>query len=48
MSDNFEAITRPIGEAFTRQDAKNPNGYCNLGPNGLTCPVGVARVSGAH
>ena len=19
-------------------DAKNPNGYCNHGPNGLTCP----------
>jgi peptide-methionine (S)-S-oxide reductase len=29
-------------------DMKNPNGYCNHGPNGLTCPVGVARVSGAH
>ncbi len=26
-------------------DSKNPNGYCNHGPNGLTCPVGVARVS---
>jgi peptide-methionine (S)-S-oxide reductase len=25
-------------------DAKNPNGYCNHGPNGLSCPVGVARV----
>ena len=23
---------------------KNPNGYCNHGPNGLTCPVGVART----
>jgi peptide-methionine (S)-S-oxide reductase len=23
---------------------KNPNGYCNHGPNGMTCPVGVARV----
>jgi peptide-methionine (S)-S-oxide reductase len=22
---------------------KNPGGYCNHGPNGLTCPVGVAR-----
>lgn len=20
---------------------KNPNGYCNHGPNGLTCPVGI-------
>jgi peptide-methionine (S)-S-oxide reductase len=30
-------------------DAKNPHGYCNHGPNGLTCPVGVARTSaGAH
>jgi peptide-methionine (S)-S-oxide reductase len=27
-------------------DAKNPNGWCGIGPNGLTCPVGVARVSG--
>jgi peptide-methionine (S)-S-oxide reductase len=24
-------------------DAKNPYGYCNHGPNGMTCPVGVAR-----
>jgi peptide-methionine (S)-S-oxide reductase len=22
----------------------NPNGYCNHGPNGLTCPVGVAEL----
>jgi peptide-methionine (S)-S-oxide reductase len=22
---------------------KNPNGYCNHGPNGLTCPVGIVR-----
>jgi peptide-methionine (S)-S-oxide reductase len=27
---------------------KNPNGYCNHGPNGLTCPVGVARVGATH
>jgi peptide-methionine (S)-S-oxide reductase len=26
-------------------DAKNPNGYCNHGPTGLHCPVGVARVA---
>ena len=25
-------------------DAKNPNGYCNHGPNGLSCPIGVAKV----
>jgi peptide-methionine (S)-S-oxide reductase len=24
---------------------KNPGGYCNHGPNGLTCPVGVARTA---
>jgi peptide-methionine (S)-S-oxide reductase len=30
-------------------DSKNPNGYCNHGPNGLTCPVGIARTpSAAH
>jgi peptide-methionine (S)-S-oxide reductase len=23
---------------------KNPNGYCNHGPNGLSCPIGVARA----
>lgn len=22
---------------------KNPGGYCNHGPNGMTCPVGVLR-----
>jgi peptide-methionine (S)-S-oxide reductase len=27
-------------------DAKNPYGYCNHGPNGMTCPVGVARADG--
>ncbi|MFU8870587.1 peptide-methionine (S)-S-oxide reductase MsrA [Micromonospora sp. SL4-19] len=27
---------------------KNPNGYCTHGPTGLTCPVGVARVTEAH
>ena len=24
--------------------AKNPDGYCNHGPNGVTCPVGVANL----
>jgi peptide-methionine (S)-S-oxide reductase len=28
-------------------DAKNPYGYCNHGPNGMTCPVGVAKLDGA-
>lgn len=28
-------------------DSKNPNGYCTHGPNGLTCPVGIARTSPA-
>jgi peptide-methionine (S)-S-oxide reductase len=26
-------------------DAKNPYGYCNHGPTGMTCPVGVARTA---
>ncbi|MFY1636056.1 peptide-methionine (S)-S-oxide reductase MsrA [Solwaraspora sp. WMMB335] len=25
---------------------KNPGGYCNHGPNGMSCPVGVARTDG--
>ncbi|WP_433610741.1 peptide-methionine (S)-S-oxide reductase MsrA [Dactylosporangium sp. CA-139114] len=28
-------------------DAKNPMGYCNHGPNGMTCPIGVATVPDA-
>jgi peptide-methionine (S)-S-oxide reductase len=24
-------------------DSKNPGGYCNIGPNGMSCPIGVAR-----
>ena len=27
-------------------DAKNPGGYCNHGPNGMSCPIGVARTDG--
>ncbi|GAA0441386.1 hypothetical protein Aca07nite_30080 [Actinoplanes capillaceus] len=26
---------------------KNPGGYCNHGPNGMTCPIGVAQVPDA-
>jgi peptide-methionine (S)-S-oxide reductase len=26
-------------------DAKNPYGYCNHGPNGMTCPIGVAKTN---
>jgi peptide methionine sulfoxide reductase MsrA len=25
--------------------AKNPNGYCNIGPNGVSCPVGCGPPS---
>ncbi|GAA4288731.1 peptide-methionine (S)-S-oxide reductase MsrA [Georgenia daeguensis] len=37
------------GEFFYAEDYhqqylhKNPGGYCNHGPNGLTCPVGLVR-----
>jgi peptide-methionine (S)-S-oxide reductase len=27
-------------------DSKNPGGYCNIGPNGMSCPIGVARADG--
>jgi peptide-methionine (S)-S-oxide reductase len=26
-------------------DSKNPHGYCNHGPNGLSCPIGVGKVA---
>jgi peptide-methionine (S)-S-oxide reductase len=43
---------KPAGPFYYAEDyhqqylssQKNPNGYCNHGPNGLTCPVGVART----
>jgi peptide-methionine (S)-S-oxide reductase len=25
-------------------DVKNPGGYCNHGPNGMSCPIGVAKT----
>jgi peptide-methionine (S)-S-oxide reductase len=42
----------PLGEYYFAEDyhqqylsdAKNPYGYCNHGPNGMSCPVGVARA----
>jgi peptide-methionine (S)-S-oxide reductase len=45
---------RPLGEYYYAEDYhqqyldKNPGGYCNHGPNGMTCPVGVARVAAAE
>jgi peptide-methionine (S)-S-oxide reductase len=51
----FGDITTEIGKAgdfyyaedYHQQylsDSKNPNGYCNHGPNGMSCPIGVART----
>lgn len=46
-------ITTEIGPAGTFYYAedyhqqylhKNPGGYCNHGPNGLTCPIGIANL----
>jgi peptide-methionine (S)-S-oxide reductase len=44
----------PLGDYFYAEDyhqqylsdSKNPFGYCNHGPNGMTCPVGVAKTAG--
>jgi peptide-methionine (S)-S-oxide reductase len=41
----------PLGAYYYAEDYhqqylssdKNPNGYCNHGPNGMTCPIGVAK-----
>ncbi|WP_145228136.1 peptide-methionine (S)-S-oxide reductase MsrA [Rudaeicoccus suwonensis] len=38
-----------VGEFYYAEDYhqqylhKNPGGYCNHGPNGMTCPVGILR-----
>jgi peptide-methionine (S)-S-oxide reductase len=44
---------KPLGAYFYAEDyhqqylsdAKNPYGYCNHGPNGMTCPIGVAKTA---
>jgi peptide-methionine (S)-S-oxide reductase len=44
----------PLGDYYYAEDyhqqylsdAKNPYGYCNHGPNGMTCPIGVAKTDG--
>ena len=46
----MEVFSCSYAEDYHQQylsDAKNPYGYCNHGPNGLTCPVGVARLFAA-
>ena len=43
----------PLGDYFFAETyhqqylapTKNPGGYCNHGPNGMTCPVGVAKTA---
>ena len=43
----------PLGDYFYAEDyhqqylsdSKNPNGYCNHGPNGMTCPIGIAKTT---
>ena len=43
-------VAEQAGEFYYAEDYhqqylhKNPGGYCNHGPNGLTCPVGVANL----
>ncbi|MEU8428477.1 peptide-methionine (S)-S-oxide reductase MsrA [Micromonospora sp. NPDC048887] len=44
----------PLGDYYFAEDyhqqylapTKNPDGWCGIGPNGMTCPVGVARMGG--
>ncbi|GIH12061.1 hypothetical protein Raf01_02330 [Rugosimonospora africana] len=44
---NYDAEDTTTSQQYL-SDAKNPYGYCNHGPNGMTCPVGVARVGSSH
>ncbi len=40
----------PLGDYYYAEDYhqqylhKNPGGYCNIGPNGMSCPIGVAKA----
>jgi len=57
-SAGYGAITSeivPVGDFYYAEDyhqqylseAKHPNGYCSIGPNGLSCPIGVATIGDA-
>jgi len=41
---------RPLADFYYAEDyhqqylERNKNGYCGIGPNGMTCPIGVARA----
>lgn len=43
------AAAKDVGDFYYAEDEhqqylhKHPGGYCNHGPNGLTCPVGIVR-----
>ncbi|MFY1697788.1 MULTISPECIES: peptide-methionine (S)-S-oxide reductase MsrA [unclassified Solwaraspora] len=49
--DGITTEIRPADTYYYAEDHhqqylhKNPGGYCNHGPNGMTCPVGVARTA---
>jgi len=48
--DEITTEIAPLGHYYYAEDyhqqylAKNPDGYCGIGPNGLTCQTGVARL----
>ncbi|WP_144121902.1 peptide-methionine (S)-S-oxide reductase MsrA [Catellatospora sichuanensis] len=52
-AEGYGQITTEIallGEYYFAEDyhqqylAKNPDGYCGIGPNGMSCPIGVAKT----
>ncbi|MEV6965656.1 peptide-methionine (S)-S-oxide reductase MsrA [Hamadaea sp. NPDC051192] len=48
--DDITTEIAPLGRYYFAEDyhqqylAKNPDGYCGIGPNGLTCQTGVATL----
>ena len=49
--DEITTEIAPLDQYYYAEDyhqqylAKNPDGYCGIGPNGMTCPVGVAKTA---
>jgi peptide methionine sulfoxide reductase MsrA len=37
-------LLREFNDHHQQYLEKNPGGYCGIGPNGMSCPVGIPTV----